>query len=277
MLTILAGLGSALAYASSDMLSQQVTRRTRPLTQVVAVLVVGALVVLPAALLIDGLPSGAAEWRGAGWAGLAGLAYLAAFSCLLRALSVGDLGLVSTLNALQGAWAVIAFVVLGQPLTLPLAVALLLCIVGGVLASREDRVKTTAGGAWALAAGVLFAVVMICYSYADGIPWLSQAAISRTTSLVVALPLALAMGALKLPRELYLRAAGAGLLEVVGLLLLTASLALGPLTVAGVTTTQFGTFGVLLGLLVLRERPRPHQWIGIICTLAGVTALAFLI
>jgi len=41
-----------------------------------------------------------------------------------------------------------------------------------------------------------------------------------------------------------------------------------------VTTTQIGTFAVILGFVVLRERPRPNQWAGIVCTMAGVTLLA---
>jgi drug/metabolite transporter (DMT)-like permease len=65
MLTLLSGLLASLSYASSDMFSQRVTRETRPLTQMVWVLVTGALVVLPIALLVDGLP-GAGEWRGVG-------------------------------------------------------------------------------------------------------------------------------------------------------------------------------------------------------------------
>ena len=43
---------------------------------------------------------------------------------------------------------------------------------------------------------------------------------------------------------------------------------------AGVTTTQFGTFAVILGFVVLHERPKPNQWAGIACTIAGVSLLA---
>jgi drug/metabolite transporter (DMT)-like permease len=41
-----------------------------------------------------------------------------------------------------------------------------------------------------------------------------------------------------------------------------------------VTTTQIGTFAVVLGFVVLHERPKPNQWAGIICTIAGVSLLA---
>ncbi len=275
MLTVLAGLSSAFAYAASDLFSQRVTRRARALTQVVWVLTTGALIILPVALLVDGWPQDG-QWRSAGMAALAGVAYVAAFSCLLRGLQTGDLGLVSTLNSLQGAYAVLAFVLLGQPVSPALGLALALCAAGAALTSLQDRASTTAGAAWAFASGLLFATVMVCYSYADGISWLSQTAISRFVSLILALPIAMMTGGFALPKGLRPVAVGAGALELCGLLLLTASLSLGPLTVAGVTTTQFGTFAVLLGFAFLRERPRRHQWVGIACTLLGVTALAAL-
>ena len=64
------------------------------------------------------------------------------------------------------------------------------------------------------------------------------------------------------------------MLELCGLSLLTITFALGPPTVAGVTTTQFGTFAVILGFVLLHERPKPNQWVGIVCTIAGVSLLA---
>jgi drug/metabolite transporter (DMT)-like permease len=271
VLTVVTGLLASLSYASSDMFSQRVTRETRPLTQMVWVLVTGAIVVLPIALLVDGLPH-AGEWRGAGLAALAGAIYFGALFCLLRGLQVGDLGLVSALTSLQGAYVAVVVVVLGVPVTPLVAVALVLCAGGAVLTSFEGRAKSTRGAPWAVAAGVLFAGVMLCYAYGD-IGWLSQAAISRTVSLVIVLPVALLTGSVAVPRQMRFRAVGAGLLELGGVLLLTIAFAFGPPTVAGVTTTQFGTFAVILGFVLLHERPKPNQWAGIVCTIAGVSLL----
>jgi drug/metabolite transporter (DMT)-like permease len=116
----------------------------------------------------------------------------------------------------------------------------------------------------------LFACVMVLYSYAHAISWLSQAAISRTVSL----PAALLSGGFALPKRLRVPAVGAGTLELCSLLLFPMALAVGPLTVAAVTTTQFGTFAVILGVAFLEERPRRHQWVGIGLTLIGVSLLA---
>jgi drug/metabolite transporter (DMT)-like permease len=277
MLTVLTGLLSSLSYATSDMFSQHVTRRTRVLTQMVWVLATGVVIVVPIALLVDGLPHGGAQWRGAGIAALAGALYFFAFFCLLRALNTGDLGLVSTLNALQGAYVAVAVILLGAKVTPLLALALVVCVAGGVLTSFEGRARTTKGAPWALASGLLFAAIMLCYNYAGAISWLSQSAISRTVSLVVTLPVALLTGRLAVPRESHKRAVGAGALELGGVVLLTIAFSMGPPTVAGVTTTQFGTFAMLLGYFMLHERPRPQQWAGVVCTIAGVSLLAAIV
>jgi len=76
------------------------------------------------------------------------------------------------------------------------------------------------------------------------------------------------------PRGLRRWAVGGGILELSGLVLLTVTFALGPATTASVTTTQFGTFAVVLGFVLLHERPRPNQWVGIVATITGVTLLA---
>lgn len=254
------------------MFSQRVTRETRPLTQMVWVLGTGVTLVLPVALVLRGLPD-AGEWQGAALAALAGAIYFAALFCLLHGLQVGDLGLVSALTSLQGAYVAGVVVILGVPITPLLALALVLCAFGAVLTSFEGRGGSTKGAQWALAAGVLFAAVMLCYNYSD-IDWLSQSAISRTVSFAVTLPAALLTGSITVPKRFRVRAVGAGVLELCGVMLLTITFALGPPTVAGVTTTQFGTFAVVLGFVVLHERPRPNQWVGVVCTIAGVSLLA---
>ena len=275
MFTVLSGLLTALSYATSDMFSQRVTRETRALTQMVWVMATGTIVSLPVALALRGLPD-AGQWSGAGLSALAGVLYFFALFCLYRGLNVGDLGLISALISLHGAYVAVVVILLGAPVTPLLVAALALCVAGGVLTSLEGRAGTTRGAAWGFVAGVLFAALALCFNYAD-IDWLSQVAISRTVSLLIVLPVALLTGGIAVPRALRTRAVGAGLLELAGLTLLTITYSLGPPTVAGVTTTQIGTFAVILGFVVLHERPKPNQWAGIACTLVGVSLLAVVV
>ena len=275
MLTVLAGLLTALSYSSSDLLSQRITRATRPLTQMVWIMGFGAIVLIPIALVVRGLP-GPGEWDDAGLIALAGFLYFFALLFLYRGLGTGDLGLVSALASLQAAYVAVVVIVLGEPVTPPLAVALALCVCGALLASFEGRAGTAKGAVWGLLSGVAFSGVLLCYNYSQ-LDWLSEAALSRTVSLAVALPVALLTGSVVVPRALRVTALGAGAFEVCGLLLLTITFALGPATIASVTTSQFGAFGVLLGYLLLHERPKPNQWAGILCTLAGVSVITALV
>ena len=272
MLTILSGLLAALSYASSDMFSQRITRETRALTQMVWVLATGVVIILPVALVLRGLPD-RGEWTGAGLAALAGVLYFGALFCLLRGLNVGDLGLVSALVSLQGAYLAVAVILLGEPVTPLFAVALALCMVGAVLTSFERACQVDSGRA--LGAGrrialhrrpALLRLRRHRLALTDGD--------SRSVLLLITVPVALLTGSLAVPRALRARAIGAGVLELSGLSLLTITFALGPATVAGVTTTQFGTFAVILGFVVLGERPKPNQWAGIACTIIGVSLLA---
>jgi drug/metabolite transporter (DMT)-like permease len=274
MLTVLTGLCSSASFALSDMLSQKVARRAGVIPVVLWVFATGAVLLLPIALAVDGLPHGDAEWRAAGLVVLCGVIYVLGYGALLNGLRRGDLSLVTALTALQGAYVAVYAVASGEPVTAPLVVALVLAVSGGVLAAFQQRAKTAAGAGWGLIAGLIFATFFVLYDKAGEITWLQQAAFTRTTSFLVWVPVALLARKVKLPRESWGLAVGSGSLEVGGLVLIALAISIGPLAVAGVTASQFATFAVLLGLVVLKERPRPHQLAGVAMTLAAVTLLS---
>jgi drug/metabolite transporter (DMT)-like permease len=275
MFTIFTGLASSLSYAVSDMLSQRVVRAAHALRVVFWVLAIGVLLVVPAALLIEGVPSGGDEWRGALVAACAGVFYIAAYICLIEGLRHGDLSIVTALNALQGAIIAAWAVANGEHVTALIGAGLTLAVVGGTLSAVQGRARSAAGAGWALASAVLFAVVVILYDHAQALPALSIAAVSRLASFVVAVPLVLIVAQGVAIDRTHARAmAGAGVLEVLGLVLMNLAVASGPLAVAGVMISQFATFGLLLGLVLLHERPRPHQLVGVACTIVAVTLLS---
>jgi drug/metabolite transporter (DMT)-like permease len=135
VLTILLGLGSAFCYALVDLLMVKVVRAVPVATAMVWLVGVGVLVSVPLALAVDGVPRGDAEWRGLGIAALGGLTYMAALGALFRGLAVGQLSIVSPLNALEGAFAALVAIVLGERLGGLAAVGLPLAVAGAVLAS----------------------------------------------------------------------------------------------------------------------------------------------
>jgi drug/metabolite transporter (DMT)-like permease len=275
VLTVFLGLASSLSYAISDMLSQRASRAADVLRIVFWVLVVGVVLVVPVALIAHGLPHGHEQWHAAGLAAIAGVGYVGAYFALLVGLRRGDLSLVAALSATQGAFVALWAMLTGEHLTALVGAGLALAIVGGTLSAVEGRAKTTAGAGWALLSAALFAVVVVLYDHAGALPSLSVAAVSRTTSFLAIVPVVLLIGGgVSIARPLRLTVAGAGALEILGLVFVTASVAVGPLAIAGVMISQFATFAVLLGIVFLRERPRPHQLFGVACTIAAVSVLA---
>lgn len=303
MLTVILGLSSSLSYAVSDLVAQNLSRRISGVTRVMFwVLATGVVLVVPLMFIVEGAGWHGEGWRGVGFAALAGALYIAAYFCLLAGFRRGDLSLIAALSSSQGAFAAVFAVIGGERMGVLMATGLVLAIVGGVLAAVQGRAKTAAGAGWALASGLLFALVMVSYDHADGLTWLSTTAISRIVSFVIFVPIVVvvlawerrarepaaatppaaasaAVPAPGLPRGLLLppRLLGlaviAGVFEVVGLVLVAASIISGPLAVAGVMSSQFATFATILGIALLGERPRWWQLVGVVLTIAGVSIL----
>jgi len=98
---------------------------------------VGLVILLPLALVLYGLPSGAAEWRATAFAMGGGLCEAAALACLLRGLVTGDLSIVTPLASLAGGVVAVIAVVGGESLSRPAMIGLPLAVAGGLLASIE--------------------------------------------------------------------------------------------------------------------------------------------
>lgn len=274
MLSVLTGLSSAACFAVSDLFVQRASRISGVARVMVWVLLIGLVVVLPVALLVDGLPSGRSQWLGVAFSTAAGVSYVGAYFTLLAALRRGDLSLVTVLSSLQGVMTTVIAVVGGEAMTCRMGVGLTFAIAGGSLAAFRGRARTAAGAGWALLSAVFFSMNLVLYDRAAALPWLSQVAFSRLASVCIFLPIALVATGFRLESQARVPVAAGGALELMGLSLVAVTVRLGPLSVAGVTVAQFATFAVILGLVFLHERPRPHQLVGVACVLASVTLLA---
>jgi len=286
--TVLAGLSSAVFYALHDMLAQGLTRTAGLVRVLCWIIPTGVVIVVPAALLADGFPDTSGQWRAVAYCAAAGVFYLATWFTILRALQVGDLSLVAPLTALEGLFVAVVAVLRGETLSGVLAVGVALAVVGGTLAAVQGRARSAAGAGWALLTALSFTLVVLCFDQAGELSWISQAAWSRVTTLAFFVPVAAAVlhrsaraASQQGPRRY--RALGsrgaavcvvAGLLELAGLAAMTLAIQKGPLAVAGVTVAQYATVAVVLGLVFLKERPRRHQLVGVVCTLVAVTLLS---
>ena len=274
MLTVLLGLLAALAYALSDWLSQRVTRGGATVVSALTwILTTGALVTLPVALLLGGLPHGDAAWRALGYAALGGAVYLVAYSSLLRGLRRGSLSVITPLASLQGASGAVLAILIGERVHSLTAVGLALAVLGAVMAAMQRGRRTAAGAGWGLFAALTFGVVLVLYGAATAVPAVAAVAVSRVVSLALVTPLAVRRG-VHVPRDLRLTAVLSGALEAGGFFALVAAVSRGPVAVASVLVAQFATFAVVLGLVANRERPARRQLAGVVITVVAVTVLA---
>jgi drug/metabolite transporter (DMT)-like permease len=292
MLTVVLGLGSALGYALHDFLMVKVVRAAAVWTAMSWSMAVGLVIMLPLALALYGLPSGAAEWRAVAFAMGGGLCEAAALACLLRGLVTGNLSIVTPLASLAGGIVAVIAIIGGESLSTPALIGLPLAVAGGLLASVEKapaeeifgpdeepaapvrRARGTSGAGWALLSSALFAVVILLLAQAGALQPVAIAAYGRLGTMIVLVPVALLLAGLRLPRRLAGRCGVAGVFDAGGFILFAAAIAIGPLAVASVVIAQGGTMAVLLGYLMLHERLSRLQYVGVACTCVACTLLA---
>ena len=77
-----------------------------------------------------------------------------------------------------------------------------------------------------------------------------------------------------LPRPFRRRAVVAGVVDAGAFVGLAAAISLGPVAIASVSVAQAGTWAVIIGLVVLREKLSRVQLVGVALTCVAITMLA---
>jgi drug/metabolite transporter (DMT)-like permease len=268
-------LGASIAWGGSDFLAGLVTRRLPVLTVLVLSQAAG-LVLLLVLLALAGQPAPPGE--AVLIAGGGGLAEMAGFAALYRALAIGPMSVVAPLASLAAVVPVAAGIAAGERPGPAVAAGLALAVGCGALVAfehdpEERRRRRIAPGAAlagfsALAFGVFF-VATNAASDAGGVAW--TVAVNRSTSFA-ALALAMAIGRKGLTyRSADLRpAAVIGLLDAGANALFALALTRGMTSTVGVIGSLYPVTTVVLATLVLRERPRALQGLGVVGVLVGV-------
>jgi drug/metabolite transporter (DMT)-like permease len=303
VLTAALSLASALGYTIHDYLMMRVVRATPVFTALFWVQSVGFVMFVPAWLLFIGLPEGGEEWRAAGMAALSGPVEVLGLAALLKGLAVGRLSIVAPLAALGGGFGAAFAILLGEPVTGLAYVGLPLAVAGAVLASvelgagqtepepsadlgagpadpalaaraRRRRMTATAGAGWALVCAAIFGLEPVLFGEAAALSPLAVVAVGRISSLSLLVPILLLRYGFRLRRRFVAPTAISGVVDGGALVALAAATAIGPVATASVLVAQTGTFSVVLGMWLLRERPARVQLGGIVATVVAVTLLA---
>ena len=290
---LLFGLGAAVTWGITDVVAsfggQRLgSLRVLALAQVVAV----GVAVMLAVALGDALP--ADPWVTVG-AILVGLGGAGAYLSFFTALRIGPLSVVSPITAAYGGLSVVlAVLILGETLTLQQAVGAAVATGGIVLAGlifdgglRSARVVGP-GVAFAIVALILFAVMTIgSAGLIERAGWLPILLIARLTNGAAAVGL-LALATrwpsrwtaplleAPLPRTQRAIAFGllAGLFDVLGLVSFTIGLERAETWLVGLASSFGPAIAVLVGVALLRERPRRTQWLGLVGIAIGMVLVA---
>ncbi len=276
---ILLGILAATVWGIAGVAGGLGARRVGAHRAIAWSMMLGLLLALPLALA-SGAP-GRIDVRTGLWLLLVSAGMLGGLVCVYQGMRLGSIAVVASISATYGGVGAVLAIVSGeQPSTITL-IALGVAVVAAVLASQGETnvpglVYANPNRAALLGAGaaLLWGIQLWAGGQIGddvGASWMVASA--RTVGVVVvALPL-IARGAARIDRRTvpYLLVAGFG--EVCGMTLFVLSSAYG-VAQAAVLTSQYGAVAALIGVVVLKERLRAIQLIGIVVILLAVVLMS---
>ncbi len=277
MTTIALGLGAAACFAASDLTAVRAARTIGPLLALVLVVALGAIPAAVAFAALGGVPTGAEARVAAVWAILAGVAYYGGQLALYKGLRDGNVAVVAPIATLEGMVALAIATGLGERVAMLALGGIAIAVVGAVLTALEPGGGSARGVGWGLASAVLFGAASICWGHTGAISTAATLGLSKVGALVLLVPIVLlvARGVPRAPVPPPWRWLGASAaFELVAVSAAAASLTSGPISIASVCQSQYGTFSAVIALLLLRERLAPSQLAGVAATGIGVAIMA---
>lgn len=280
-MTIVLGLFAALFWGIPDVPLSVAIRRVGEVPVLVWSLAIGTVVAVPVVAL-TGAPH--LTVRGLGLAVAAAAvtvpAYLAAFTAFRRC----PVSVVTPILSCEGAAAAVIAIIFGERLSPALAVALAFAVLGVALVgfggAGQERAHSR-GVAFVCLAALMWGVVLALgapVSRELGVWW--GFLLVRLLALLLAVLLALSTGRRASLRPALRgepwRLAAWGISDAGAYLCFYLAAHRGPLAVASVLAAQFALFGSLSGVVLLGERLRAHQWVGIAIVLVAVSAVSAL-
>lgn len=240
------------------------------------------IMVIVVPVLGEAFPSAGAAGYGAA-AGLAGILGLGAF---YRALAIGTMSIVAPISATGVIIPVVVGLLQGEEPSTIASAGLVLAIVGVVLASREsrpegvpeiDEAARRQSILLALVAGVGFGAY---FTFADlaaeeSVTW--ALLLSRAVGLALLLAVVLrVVGTATVPRTAPALAplVAIGILDLIANALYNVATTKGDLSGVAVAAALYPVVTVLLAALVLHERVRGSQALGVVAALTGVVMVA---
>ncbi|HET6172294.1 MAG TPA: DMT family transporter [Gaiellales bacterium] len=271
-MTVALSLIAAVAWTMANYWLVPLSRTVDPYVASLVMLAGNGICTIPLALALDGLP-GSGQRGPLGYAVLAGVLEVAGFLFFFRALQTGDLAVVAPIIGLEGGIAALAVFAFGERVGALVVLGLAIALLGGCLAASDGR-GTAAGALPAAGAAVCFGAMFALYAAAEDLGPVSVVAGGRLSALALLTALVLWRGARLAPRRVTTWLLALGALDAIAFVCFSYAASRGPVSVAAVVAGQFSTLSAVVGIVLLRERLRPHQYVGIALAAVGTALLA---
>ncbi len=287
---LLAGLGAAITWGTLDIFTALASRRIGALRVTAGMQLVGALLLAGLALANGtGLPT---DLGVIAISILLGLVGAAAYLSYFTGLAIGPISVVSGMVAAYGGLTVVLSVVFrGESLTPLQALGAVLATVGviltGVAFSGGIRAIRFAGPGviFAVIALVLFALMTIVSDIAfDEAGWLQVLLTARIANTVISIAIIGLLSSRQAgqhdpgvspwsTRRILPAIVIAGTLDVLGLVSFAIGLDSAPTWMVGLASSFGPAVTILVAVVLLGERLKPVQWVGLAAVVAGMVAI----
>ena len=263
-MALLLALSSGLSFGAADFAGGLAAKRSPAVSVTLVSQAVGVIVLVLLVGVLPGRPTTAAFTTGA----LSLVAYL-------RALALGPMGVVSPLASVAGVMVpVAAGVALGERLTVPATVGIVLGIVAVTIVAAGRRVERRAvlstGPLLALLGGAGFGIFFVLLDRTPDGSGLWPFVGARASSLVM-LGIIVAVGRAGLPsRDAMPLVAVSGGLDMLANILFLLATRTGLLTIAALLTSMYPIVVVVLARHLLAERLGRPQQVAVALSLAAV-------
>ena len=270
-MTVALSLIAAVAWTMANYWLVPLSRSVDPYVASLLILVGNGLCTIPLGLALDGLPS-SDKLGPLGYALAAGVLEVCGFLFFFRALQKGDLAVVAPIIGLEGGIAALTVFAFGERVSAIVVLGLAIALLGGCLAASAGGRRTAAGALPAAGAAVCFGAMFALYAAAEDLGPVSVVGAGRLSALAL-LGVLVLWRRVPLPaRAVNVRLLWLGVLDATAFVCYSYAASRGPVSVAAVVAGQFSTLSAVVGIVLLRERLQPHQYVGI--ALAGIgTAL----
>jgi drug/metabolite transporter (DMT)-like permease len=276
---VIAGVCVAIIWSIATIASARASRTVGAPSALAGVMVAGLVATVPLLLIAPAGPADPSPYLP--WLLLAGGGNLVGLLLNYTALTRGNVSIVAPIAATEGAIAATISILVGEPVTAALIVALTVVVVGVVLTAwgpEGDAASGRPGGpvflAMAVGSALLFGASLYAVGHASqSVPGAWVVVSGRVLgTLFVAIPLLLT-GRFRMTRAVLPLVVLCGIAEVAGFLIITWG-AQESIAITSVLSSQFAVIVPLASMTVFRERLLRHQLLGAVLTGVGVAAVA---